>query len=119
MRDYLNITRALGDENRARAVMALAGGELCLCQIIDVLGLSPATVSKHMNILQQAGLVQRRKEGRWAYYKLAGRDAPPLVRRALKLTIDHLRDERVIVADASRCCGTRRKDPRELAACYA
>jgi len=118
MNDYLNITRALGDENRVRAIMALTAGELCVCQLIDVLDLSPATVSKHLSILQNAGLIERRKEGRWAYYRLVGRDASPTVRRALKWTTEALADEAVIMADAARCCGTRKKDPQKLAACY-
>jgi len=51
--------------------MMLSGGELCACQIIEMLGLAPSTVSKHMSILRQAGLVETRKEGRWIYYRLA------------------------------------------------
>jgi DNA-binding transcriptional ArsR family regulator len=46
-------------------------GELCLCQIVQVLGLSPATVSKHMRTLEEAGLVERTREGKWRYYGLA------------------------------------------------
>jgi ArsR family transcriptional regulator len=67
----LNITKALSDENRLRAIMMLSGGELCVCQIIQMLGLAPSTVSKHMSILRQAGLVQTRKDGRWMHYRLA------------------------------------------------
>ena len=65
-----NITKALADENRIRALMMLTRGELCVCQIIEMLGLAPSTVSKHMYILKQAGLVKTRKEGRWIYYRL-------------------------------------------------
>ena len=70
MREFLTITKALSDESRVRALLSIKDGELCLCQIIEVLGLSPATVSKHMNLLYQAGLVQRRKEGKWQFYRL-------------------------------------------------
>jgi len=71
MREILSITKALGDETRVRALLSVKDGELCLCQIIEVLGLAPSTVSKHMNVLQQAGLVQRRKRGKWHFYRLA------------------------------------------------
>lgn len=94
MRNYLAITKALSDETRVRALMCLVGGELCVCQLIDVLGLSPSTVSKHMSILQQAGLVERRKDGRWHYYDLAGEDAPPVVRQALQWTLRSLEHEK-------------------------
>jgi DNA-binding transcriptional ArsR family regulator len=42
-----------------------------VCQIIEVLGLAPSTVSKHLSVLSSAGLVVMRKEGRWAYYRLS------------------------------------------------
>ena len=45
---------------------------------IELLGLAPSTVSKHMNILQQAGLVQRRKDGKWHFYRLAGKHDSPV-----------------------------------------
>ena len=80
---FMASTRSLSDENRIRALMALDGHELCVCQIIDLLGLAPSTVSKHMQILTQARLVKNRKEGRWRYYRLAGDNAPEEVRRAI------------------------------------
>ncbi len=118
MQDFLRIAGALGDQSRVRALMSLAGGELCLCQIIEVLGLSPSTASKHMSLLYEAGLVERRKEGRWHYYRLAGRGAPPLVRDALRWTLGSLRGEKRIAADAKSACCVRAMDPKELTACY-
>lgn len=118
MDGFLAIAKALSDEGRARAVLALSDGELCLCQIIEVLGLSPSTVSKHMSVLQQAGLVRRRKDGRWRYYRLAGRDAPPVVRDALRWVLRSLENERTVAADAKTLCRIREKDREELTACY-
>ncbi len=83
MNRFLAITKALSDESRVRIVLALRSGELCACQLIELLGLAPSTVSKHMAILKQAGLVSLRKDGRWAYYRLAGH-ASPMVRRAIE-----------------------------------
>ena len=84
MRGFLDITSALADETRVRVLMALKGRELCLCQIIELLGLSQSTVSRHMSILKRAGLVESRKEGKWSWFKLAGGDAPPAVCQALE-----------------------------------
>lgn len=64
MRVFLNITKALADENRIRALLALRQGELCVCQITGPFGLAPSTISKHLSILSQAGLLNSRKEGR-------------------------------------------------------
>ena len=47
------------------------GGELCACQITELFGLAPSTMSKHLSILYQAGLVDSRKEGRWIYFRVA------------------------------------------------
>lgn len=70
MRDILAITNALADQSRIRALLALRGGELCVCQIVELLQLAPSTVSKHLSILKQAGLVETRKEARWMYYSI-------------------------------------------------
>jgi ArsR family transcriptional regulator len=68
--DFAAVTGALSDPHRIRALMALRSGERCVCQIIELLGLAPSTVSKHMTILRQAGLVESRKDSRWVYYRL-------------------------------------------------
>ena len=83
MFEFLNITKALAEENRLRILLALEGRELCVCQIIDLLRLAPSTVSKHMSVLRQARLVDGRKDGRWMYYRLAGNSAAPEVKGAL------------------------------------
>ncbi len=67
----LSIAKALADGNRMRVVVVLMDhNELCVCQITEMLGLAAATVSRHMAVLQNARLVQSRKEGRWVYYRL-------------------------------------------------
>jgi ArsR family transcriptional regulator len=118
VRDFLIIAKALGDESRVRALLSVKDGELCLCQIIDVLALAPATVSKHMNVLYQAGLVQRRKDGKWHYYRLAGAEAGPSVRRALDWVLGELDRDPSLRDDMRRIRAVRRKDLEELSACY-
>lgn len=83
MRHFMAVVKALADENRVRALMALRDRELCVCQIIELLELAPSTVSKHMAILKQAGLVDSRKQGRWIHYRLADDQAPPAARSGL------------------------------------
>ena len=62
--------RALGHPARLRTVAMLRSGELCVCQITEVLKLAPSTVSAHLKELKQAGLVSERKHGRWVYFDL-------------------------------------------------
>ncbi len=118
MQRFLAITKALNDESRIRALLLLRDGELCLCQLIDVLGLAPSTVSKHMDVLLQAGLVERRKEGRWHFFRLSQDDAPSMIRRAIEWALDSLRRDPLAVDDCSKVRGVRRTDPKELCACY-
>ena len=99
---FMNITKALADENRVRALMALKGSELCVCQIIELLGLAPSTVSRHMSILKQARLVEARKEGRWMYYRLPDKTAPVQVREALSWVKKSLVRNKRIQMDAGR-----------------
>jgi ArsR family transcriptional regulator len=118
MRDFMAITKALSDESRVRALLSIKDGELCLCQIIEVLGLSPATVSKHMNLLYQAGLVQRRKEGRWQFYRLTNGEGTALARRALDWVTRELEVDPAVRDDARRIRKVRRQNLDELSACY-
>jgi ArsR family transcriptional regulator, arsenate/arsenite/antimonite-responsive transcriptional repressor len=70
--------KALGDPARVAIVNRLAGaGEVCVCALVGDLGLSQPTVSHHLRILRQAGLVEAARRGTWAYYRLV----PDAVRR--------------------------------------
>ena len=83
MREFMNITKALADENRVRMLMALRGGELCVCQITELFGLAPSTMSKHLSMLFQAGLVESRKDGALDLLSAGRRGSSAAVIRAL------------------------------------
>ena len=102
MDSFMAVTKALADENRVRTLMALNAGELCVCRIIEFLNLAPSTVSRHMAILRQAGLVKSRKQGRWMYYRLPNGEAAETVRNALNWLIDSLKEEPQIIRDNER-----------------
>ena len=89
MDQALSVTKALADGNRLRVVMALTDhDELCVCQITAMLDLAMATVSRHISVLQKAGLVKSRKDSRWVYYRLA-EAFPPLLLQWLKDALMH------------------------------
>ena len=77
------ITKALSDPNRIRILLALSKRELCVCQITELFGFAPSTISKHLSILHHAGLILSRKSERWVYYRLPDKAAPVAVREAL------------------------------------
>jgi DNA-binding transcriptional ArsR family regulator len=98
--------------------MFLGGGELCLCQIIEMLGLAPSTVSKHMTVLHQAGLVEAHKEGRWTYYRLPGRRAPGYVRQAIRWVRGALQGDQWVLEDARRLETVHKTSKEKLCAHY-
>ena len=111
MREFMKITKALADENRVRMLLALRRGELCVCQITELFGLAPSTISKHLSILYQAGLAESRKDGRWIYYRLPGKAAPPTVRRALDWVTKSVNGDSRVAEDASRLKKILQMDP--------
>jgi DNA-binding transcriptional ArsR family regulator len=114
MRDLLAVTKALSDENRVRALGLLRDRELCLCQIVEVLALASSTVSKHMSVLHQARLVESRKEGRWAYFRLAKEDTPAEAKQALQLVLSSLARDKQAKADQQALKVVLRMPPEEL-----
>ena len=69
-----HIFKALGDPTRVRLLSLIAateGGEACICDLIEPVALSQPTVSHHMKLLVDAGLVTREQRGKWAYYRVA------------------------------------------------
>jgi DNA-binding transcriptional ArsR family regulator len=102
MFEFLNITKALAEENRLRILLALDGAELCVCQLVELLELAPSTVSKHMSVLRQARLVEGRKDGRWMHYRLADESAPSEVTAAIAWVKTSLAANGRIREDAKR-----------------
>jgi DNA-binding transcriptional ArsR family regulator len=114
LREFMAVTRALADENRVRMLLALRGGELCVCQITELFGLAVSTTSKHLSILYQAGLLDSRKEGRWIYYSLAGKEAPTPAREAIRWVAKTLAEDPQLARDAADLKKVLVQDPVEL-----
>lgn len=114
MHNFMSITKALADRNRVRILMSLKNKELCVCQIIELLGLAPSTVSKHLSILNQARLLEYRKEGRWIFYRLPDEDASPAVFDAIRWAQESLRKDKLIKQDCKRLKDILKTDPEEL-----
>ena len=100
MREFMNITKALSDPNRVRILLVLRHGELCVCQITELFGFAPSTVSKHLSVLHQAGLILSRKAERWVYYRLPDKSASAPVREALGWVHKSLAETDEVAADA-------------------
>lgn len=113
MFNFMTVIKALADTNRVRIFCVLRGQELCVCQIIEMLGLAPSTVSKHLSILRQARLVQDRKEGRWMYYRRPDRPGP-IITQVLNLIDNTLTDDDLMQADREQVQKILRIEREEL-----
>lgn len=70
MKEFVRLMKALSDPNRVKIITMLGGRELCVCELTALLGVAQPTVSKHLRLLEDAGLVCFRKEGNWIIYRL-------------------------------------------------
>lgn len=68
MREFLKITKALSDKTRVRIFKMLQQRTMCVCEVQAVLGIAQSTTSKHLQILEDAGLIMRSKDGLWVNY---------------------------------------------------
>jgi ArsR family transcriptional regulator len=66
----IDILKAVADESRLRLINLLIRGELCVCEIEVITGLSQSNVSRHLTKLKQAGIITSHKEAQWMYYKM-------------------------------------------------
>lgn len=102
IKDYEAFLKAVADPTRARILKLLEGRELCVCQLMNILSLSQSTISGHLSILKNAGLVTDRKEGRWAHYSLCDRKQNPYVTPLLALLMSWLEKDAKVQADKKR-----------------
>jgi len=117
MTGFIEITKSLADTNRVRTLLALRNRELCVCRIIELLQLAPSTVSKHLAILKQAGLIEGRKEGRWMHYRLPA-DRSSDIWKTLDWVFQSLENSPEIKTDQSRLKQIMAVDLDELTQIY-
>ena len=71
VRDVTRLLKALSDESRLRALNLIQQRECCVCEVMQVLGISQSKASRILSALHEAGVLRLRREGRWAYYSMA------------------------------------------------
>jgi ArsR family transcriptional regulator len=77
MKQFIKVMKALSDPNRVKMMKILQSRPLCVCEIKETLGIAQSTASKHLKLLEDAGLVRSFKDGLWVNYSLAdGSDSP-------------------------------------------
>ena len=96
MRDFIKTMKALSDPNRVKVLKMLEKRCLCVCEIREALGIAQSTVSKHLRVLEEAGLVDFKKDGPWVNYRIADPKANPYAAYMLKGLQDWLETDEEI-----------------------
>lgn len=112
MKPFIRVMKAMSDPNRVKAMKMLGIRPLCVCEITAILGLAQPTVSKHLKVLEEAGLVESWKEGPWVNYRLPGQPENPYAAAMLAELPGWLADDpqirealnQVVTVDRLRIC---------------
>lgn len=86
----VRIFGALADPIRIRILLLLSGGDRCVCEILPAFERSQSTISKHLSILYNAGLLDRRIEGNRTIYSIKNRKVVELLETADAIALEHL-----------------------------
>lgn len=100
MDNKVDIFKALSDSNRLRILSMLSERDLCVCEINAVLNVSMSTISSHLKILRNAGLVTSKKDGRWIIYSLDKSDEA--VSELVSKSLDFIAAEAEILEDKEK-----------------
>jgi ArsR family transcriptional regulator len=99
VKELIRAARAIADPSRLRILFALRDAELCVCELRDGLSITQSTLSTHLQVMRQAGMVAARKEGKWMYYALSPKGQEVL--RALSAVFNEpLKKDRRLRTDA-------------------
>jgi ArsR family transcriptional regulator, arsenate/arsenite/antimonite-responsive transcriptional repressor len=103
-----SLFRALADPIRLRLLNLIAGSEICVCFLVEILGMSQPKISRHLAYLRRAGLVAIRSDGKWVHYRLA-EPTDETAAAILQATLRQLRGRPEMQRDAARlrsaaCC---------------
>src|ERR671929_418246 len=88
LNETLGTLRAAAEETRLRILALLAEGELSVSDLTDILGQSQPRISRHLKLLVEAGLVERHREGAWAFFRLTDRSATARLLRPMLEALD-------------------------------
>src|SRR5215212_11873015 len=101
----LGILRAAAEETRLRMLALLSVGELSVSDLTDILGQSQPRISRHLKLLVEAGLVERHREGAWAFFRLKDRGTAPHIVRPMLEAVD--RADPRLLEDQARLAAVR------------
>jgi ArsR family transcriptional regulator, arsenate/arsenite/antimonite-responsive transcriptional repressor len=100
--DHTELFATLSNETRLRCLyLAARHREVCVCEVVDTLGIAQPTASKALNALKAAGLVKDRRDANWIYYRL-NESMPMWIEAIVDATVDQLARSKTYLADEKR-----------------
>ena len=98
MKQFIKVMKSLSDPNRIKLVKLLQQKSMCVCELQEALGISQPSVSKHLKILEEAGVVDYQKDGLWVNYYLENAYNNPYVAVMLR-NLEHWLDDDPQIAE--------------------
>lgn len=98
MKNVVKTMKLLSDSARLRILMIITKRELCVCQIMGVLGISQPLVSRNLALLNDAGLLDERKEGKLVFYSLK-KKMPPIYKKVIAVLRTALKSDTILAED--------------------
>jgi ArsR family transcriptional regulator len=102
MRELIKLAKALSDRTRVRIFKMLQQKTMCVCEVRAVLGIAQSTTSKHLQILEDAGLIKRSKEGLWVNYDIDENSRNPFAGSIIDTLKGTLNDDPEVKADIEK-----------------
>ncbi|MCF8061211.1 MAG: metalloregulator ArsR/SmtB family transcription factor [Deltaproteobacteria bacterium] len=110
MKDFIRVMKALAEPSRVKIVKMLQRKSMCVCELQDALGIAQSSVSKHLKILEDAGVVDHEKDGLWVNYYLADGTRSPYASTLLGNLRHWLEEDPEVRELVERLPGIRRED---------
>ncbi len=110
MKEFIKVMKALSDPNRVKIVKMLQHKTMFVCELREALQISQPAVSKHLKLLEEADMVQSKKDGQWVNYHLSGGENSPYVASLLGNLRHWLEDDGEIAVLVERLPVIRRED---------
>lgn len=99
MNNYLKVLQSLADESRLRILNLMYEHELCVCEVIHILGMKQSNSSRHLTVLKNAGVIKSRKSAQWNYHFLVKEELPDYIK---SLIINELKKQKLYMDDLNR-----------------
>jgi len=117
MQDFIKALKALSDETRLRIMNVLLERECCVCEVMEVLGISQTRASRNLGLLQDAGFLKMRKIGQWALYSLDKESMKEPLADMVNAVREGLTDNKVAIQDRENLKRAARRGPTCADAC--